>query len=52
MLNHLHHQVIFNGLAPIAQPVEAADLKSVQSRFESEWGHLSPYNLIVTCKNR
>src|SRR5699024_4838751 len=25
--------------APIAQPAEAADLKSVQSGFESQWGH-------------
>ena len=28
--------------APIAQLAEAADLKSAQSRFESEWGHMSP----------
>ena len=26
-------------LAPIAQLAEAADLKSVQCRFESDWGH-------------
>lgn len=25
--------------APIAQLAEAADLKSVQCRFESDWGH-------------
>ncbi len=25
--------------APIAQSAEAADLKSVQCRFESDWGH-------------
>ena len=25
--------------APIAQSAEAADLKSVQSGFESQWGH-------------
>jgi hypothetical protein len=29
--------------APIAQLGEAADLKSVQCRFESDWGHdISP----------
>jgi hypothetical protein len=27
------------GDAPIAQLAEAADLKSVQCRFESDWGH-------------
>jgi hypothetical protein len=27
--------------APIAQLAEAADLKSVQCRFESDWGHCS-----------
>ena len=26
-------------VAPIAQLAEAADLKSVQCRFESDWGH-------------
>ena len=26
-------------LAPIAQLAEAADLKSAQCRFESDWGH-------------
>ena len=28
-----------SSLAPIAQLAEAADLKSVQCRFESDWGH-------------
>ena len=26
--------------APIAQLAEAADLKSAQCRFESDWGHV------------
>ena len=30
---------IFLGLAPIAQSAEAVDLKSIQSGFESQWGH-------------
>jgi hypothetical protein len=30
-------------VAPIAQLAEAADLKSAQCRFESDWGHQSPY---------
>lgn len=29
----------FAALAPIAQLAEAADLKSAQSGFESQWGH-------------
>ncbi len=29
----------FAGGAPIAQLAEAADLKSAQCRFESDWGH-------------
>ena len=28
-----------NGGAPIAQLAEAVDLKSIQCRFESDWGH-------------
>jgi hypothetical protein len=28
--------------APIAQLAEAADLKSAQCRFESDWGHRDP----------
>jgi Integrase core domain len=28
-----------SGVAPIAQLAEAADLKSAQCRFESDWGH-------------
>lgn len=28
--------------APIAQLAEAVDLKSIQSEFESRWGHTQP----------
>lgn len=31
--------VINDGGAPIAQSAEAVDLKSIQSGFESQWGH-------------
>lgn len=34
-------------VAPIAQLAEATDLKSVQCRFESDWGHQSPYGSII-----
>ena len=30
---------VFSIVAPIAQPVEAVDLKSIQSGFESRWGY-------------
>ena len=30
---------VFFAPAPIAQLAEAADLKSAQCRFESDWGH-------------
>ena len=32
--------------APIAQLAEAADLKSVQCRFESDWGHADNHSLV------
>jgi hypothetical protein len=32
-------KAILNCDAPIAQLAEAADLKSAQCRFESDWGH-------------
>ena len=31
--------MLSGGIAPIAQLAEAADLKSAQCRFESDWGH-------------
>jgi hypothetical protein len=34
-----HGSVLGDGVAPIAQLAEAADLKSAQCRFESDWGH-------------
>lgn len=29
----------WHGFAPIAQLAEAVDLKSIQCRFEPDWGH-------------
>jgi hypothetical protein len=33
--------------APIAQLAEAADLKSAQCRFESDWGHHGRYECLA-----
>ena len=39
MLRSRLPRATFAAGAPIAQLAEAADLKSVQCRFESDWGH-------------